>query len=73
MLNAAYTAVFHFHFHAQRYRNERYACPGVGDLNYADSTRANCLVFSFVGVDALNIDFYRHGRVIVDLGDVRRP
>jgi hypothetical protein len=73
MMNASYTAVFHFHLHVQRYRNERYATPGMGDLNYADSTRANCLVFTFVGADTLNMDFYRHGRVIVDLGEIHRP
>jgi hypothetical protein len=73
MMDASYTAVFQFHFHAQRHRNEKYAGPGIGDLNYADNTRANCLVLAFINEDTLNVDFYRHGRVIVDLGEVRRP
>ena len=73
MLDTAYTAVFHFHNHAQRYRNVRYAGPGIGDLNYAQNMRANCLVFTFINAETLNIDFYRHGRVIVDLGEVRLP
>jgi hypothetical protein len=73
MLDAAYAAVFHFHNHAQRHRNDRYAGPGIGDLNYADNMRANCLVFTFVNSETLNVDFYRHGRVIVDLGEVARP
>jgi hypothetical protein len=73
MLDAAYTSIFHFHMHVQNFRNERYAGPGFGDVNYADSTRANCLVFTFVGEDALNVDFYRHGRVVVDLGVITKP
>ena len=72
MLDAAYTAVFHFHFHAQKYNNRRYVAPGIGDLNYAENLRANCLVFSFVNEDTMNMDYYRHTRVIVDLGEVVR-
>lgn len=73
MLDAGYTALFQFHFHVQRYRNDRYAAPGIGDLHYADNTRANCLVFTFINRDVLNVDFYRYDRVIVDLGEVKRP
>jgi hypothetical protein len=73
MMDASYTAVFHFHYHVQRPRNGRYAVPGIGDLNYADNTRANCLVLTFINRDTLNVDFYRYGRVIVDLGEVKRP
>ena len=72
MMDAGYTAVFHFHNHAQEYRNTRHAGPGIGDLNYADNTRPNCLVFTFVTKDTLNVDFYRHSRVIVDLGEIKR-
>jgi hypothetical protein len=73
MMDASYTAVFHFHLHVQRHRNGRYAMPGLGDLNYADSTRANCLVLTFIDRDTLNVDFYRYSRVIVDLGEITRP
>lgn len=73
MFDKGYTSLFHFHYHAQRHRNGQHAGPGLGDMNYADNTRANCLVFSFVNEDRLNVDFYRHGRVIVDLGTIRRP
>lgn len=72
MMDAGYTALFHFHFHAQRHRNSDHAGPGFGDLNYADNTRANCLVFTFINRDTMNVDFYRHGRVVVDLGEVQR-
>ncbi len=49
-----------------------WAGPGPGDRNYANATRANCLVFTSVREDTLNVDFYRHGGVVVDLGVVRR-
>ena len=73
MFDAGYVSLFHFHMHVQRYRNERYAGPGPGDLDYAELNRTNCLVLTFVGRDRLNVDFYRHGGVVVDLGVVERP
>ena len=44
MFDAAYTGVFHFHNHAQKYDNQDYAGPHMGDFAYAEATRANCLV-----------------------------
>lgn len=73
MFDLAYTSLFHFHNHAQSYDNRRYAGPHLGDFEYADSTRANCLVFTFIDRSTLNVDFYRFGRVVVDLGTMRRP
>jgi hypothetical protein len=72
VFDAGYTALFHFHFHAQSFENGSYAGPHLGDFGYANSTRANCLVFSFVKRSALNMDFYRHGPVVVDLGVIER-
>lgn len=71
MLDKAYTSIFHFHMHVQIYNNDRYAGPGFGDSNYADNTRANCLVFTFINQHTLNVDFYRHDRVVVDLGVIK--
>jgi len=68
MFDAAYTSLFHFHFHAQKYRNGNHAGPGMGDKNYANNTRANCLVLTFVNKTTMNVDYYRHGHVVVDLG-----
>lgn len=68
MFDSAYSALFHFHFHAQKIRNGDHAGPGLGDKNYANSTRANCLVFTFISQNEMNVDFYRHGGVVVDLG-----
>ncbi|MEE2682239.1 MAG: hypothetical protein VX641_07710 [Planctomycetota bacterium] len=73
LFDDGYTALFHFHNHAQNYTNRRHAGPHMGDLQYADETGANCLVFTFVKPDLLNVDFYRHDSVVVDLGTARRP
>jgi len=70
LFDAAYTALFHFHFHCQSWRNRAYAGPGFGDVNYAENTRANCVVLTCVSGDELNVDFYRYGRVSVDLGTI---
>lgn len=72
MFDAGYTAIFHFHFHVQEYENSQYAGPGMGDLQYADTTRANCLVFTYVSRSKLNVDYYRHSRLIVDLGEIEK-
>lgn len=72
MLDAGYTAIFHFHMHAQKFRNVDYAGPGFGDMNYADNTRANCLVLAFVSEGTMNVDYYRHDRVVVDLGVITK-
>ncbi len=70
MFDAAYTALFHFHFHAQEYRNGDHAGPGMGDKNYATNTRANCLVLTFINENTMNVDYYRHTDVVVDLGTI---
>ena len=73
LFDALYTGLFHFHNHAQKYENADYAGPHMGDFTFADSTRCNGVVFTFVSVDEVDVDFYRHGRFVVDLGVVRRP
>lgn len=73
LFDMGYTALFHFHMHAQEFENGNYAGPHLGDFGYADSTRANCLVFSFIKRDELDADFYRHGKVVIDMGVFRRP
>ena len=73
LFDAGYVGVFHFHHHAQDFDNREYAGPHMGDFTYADSTRANCLVFTFIDQNTLNADYYRHGRVVVDLAELDRP
>ncbi|MFM7134137.1 MAG: hypothetical protein ACKO0W_07460, partial [Planctomycetota bacterium] len=63
----------HVHFHAQRYDNSDYAGPHLGDFAFAEETRCSGIVLAFLGPDELGVDFYRHGRMVVDLGAIRRP
>jgi hypothetical protein len=73
LMDALRLGLFHVHFHAQSYDNARYAGPHLGDFQFADNNRCNCLVFSFVDSDRLDIDFYRYDRVVVDLNVTERP
>ena len=73
LFDQGYTALFHFHMHCQEFENGSYAGPHLGDFQYSNATRANCLVFSFVARRELNADFYRHGKFVVDLGVCPRP
>jgi hypothetical protein len=73
LFDALYTGLFHVHLHAQSYENDRYAGPHMGDFAFSDSARCNGLVFTFLSADLLGVDFYRHGRLVVDLGAVERP
>jgi hypothetical protein len=73
MFNASYTALFHFHYHVQELRNLENAGPGIGDHKYAQNTRANNLVLTYVKKGVLNIDYYRHGSLVVDLGVINEP
>jgi len=73
LFDALYTGLFHFHMHAQKYDNEKYAGPHLGDFAFADSSRCNGVVFTFLSADLLDVDFYRHDRFVVDLGATERP
>lgn len=73
LLDAAYTGLFHFHFHATKPNNAQYAAPAQGDMLYAENTRANALVFTTINGETMNVDFYRHGGVSVDLGSIAAP
>lgn len=72
MMDRGYTGLFHYHLHAQDAHNEDYAGPGMGDLQYADALGANCIVFTSVETDALNVDYYCEGGMNLDLGVIRR-
>jgi hypothetical protein len=73
LFEALHAGLYHFHMHCQQYENRRYAGPHLGDFQFADSTGANCLVFTFIDSRTLNVDWYRHGEVVVDLGTIHRP
>jgi len=72
MITDMYTNAAHYHFHAQRYKNARYAGPGEGDIRLAERIHANYLVFTFIDRDHLNVDYYQHGRIVIDLGTIAR-
>ena len=72
MITDLYASVAHYHFHAQRLKNARYAGPGEGDLRLAERINANYLVFTFIDRDRLNVDYYQRGRIVIDLGTIAR-
>lgn len=60
----------HYHFHAQTPNNASYAGPGRGDGDYADLHGRTCLVITTVRKGVLDVDWYRRGGVVVDLGEM---
>ncbi len=73
MILASDESAFHYHLHAQEYDNGDYAGPSHQDELYATEQGRCCLVFTFVKRDAMNVDYYQPGGVVVDLGEVHRP
>lgn len=73
MIEASDAALFHFHNHAQRYRNGRYAGPSDADIKYALREGRGCLLFTFVNRDTLNADYYQGDGANIDLGEITRP
>jgi len=73
LIEALYTSLAHYHFHAQRHRNADYAGPGIGDLKFAKRHRFNCLIFTFIRENRLNVDYYLPNGSVVDLGSIDRP
>jgi hypothetical protein len=72
LLRDAPDALFHYHFHAQRYRNREYAGPSEGDLLYANRFGRACLAFTFTSRDELAVDYYQPGGARIDLGVLSR-
>lgn len=72
MLKDHQTSLGHYHFHAHEVKNRTYAGPGRGDLQLAKLLQCNGIVLTFIDEKTLNVDFYRQGGVVVDLGVIRR-
>ena len=72
LIEHLYTAVAHYHFHAQTTRNTEGAAPGRGDQRFADRWGFNCLVLSFIDRNRLNVDYYGPEGVEIDLGTLYR-
>ncbi|MGA0872046.1 MAG: hypothetical protein ACO38V_02740 [Phycisphaerales bacterium] len=73
LFEALATGLYHVHLHCQKFDNGQYAGPHLGDFQMADASGANCLVFTFIDSKTLDVDWYRHGRIAVDLGLIERP
>ena len=68
-----YTAIAHYHFHAQDHKNRRYAGPGLGDIDrIAQTQRFTGLVLTFIDRDTLNVDLFFAPDVVIDMGTIRR-
>lgn len=72
LVEALYTGLAHYHFHAQDYHNADHAGPGRGDLELAGRLNFNGLVLTFINRDRLNVDYYQAGGVVIDLGTLSR-
>ncbi|MDX2147804.1 MAG: hypothetical protein SFZ23_09810 [Planctomycetota bacterium] len=73
MLAASDWAIAHYHLHVQKPRNNAYAGPSDGDLDYAQRSRRACLVFTSLNDETLGVDYYQAGDVVIDLGEIERP
>jgi hypothetical protein len=73
MIRFSDRALAHYHLQVQKPRMSRLAGPSDGDLLYAADSGRNCLVFTSVASDQLNVDIYMPHGVIIDLGMMPIP
>lgn len=73
MITRGDRALVHYHFHVQRTKNEDYAGPSDGDLEYARVNGRSCLVLTSVAEGTLNADYYQPDGIVIDLGDFKKP
>ncbi|MBL4699146.1 MAG: hypothetical protein JKX70_09970 [Phycisphaerales bacterium] len=63
-------SLIHYHLHANKRNNNKFAGPSLADLiNAGQSGRTN-LVFTSLGKDDLNVDVYFPNGVVIDLGQI---
>lgn len=72
MILSSDRALAHFHFHVHRARNSEVAGPSAGDLEYAARCGRNCLVFTSLGTEELDVDYYQPNGVVIDLGTIEQ-
>ncbi len=63
----------HYHMHVQGTRYAKFAGPSDGDLLYARISGRSSVVFTSLGADMLNVDFYQGTGAVIDLGVIERP
>lgn len=73
MMIAADRALAIYHFHSQRYRNEEYAGPSDGDLEFTTTSGRSCIVLTSIHEGTLNVDYYQPNGAIIDLGEITPP
>lgn len=61
-----------FHFHTRNLNMSAVAGPGGTDLQAAESHGVPALVITSLSEDRLQVDWYRRGGVVVDLGEIER-
>ena len=61
-----------FRFHARNLNMSAVAGPGGTDLQAAESHGVPALVITSLSEDRLQVDWYRRGGVVVDLGEIER-
>lgn len=72
MIFDAYTALAHYHYHAQSTTNQKRAGPGRGDMKFTARHQYNNLVLTFIDENRINVDYYQAPGIVVDLGTVSR-
>ncbi len=63
-------SLVHYHLHANRQNNGRYAGPSMADLIHAANSGRTNLVFTSLGRDELNVDLYFPSGAVIDLGQI---
>lgn len=72
MMRFSDRAIAHYHFHANKRNNAKYAGPSGGDLINASLSGRACVVFTSLGKRELNVDVYLPSGVVIDLGRIVR-
>ncbi|PCI10110.1 hypothetical protein COB72_04270 [bacterium] len=63
-------SLVHYHMHADKRNNNKYAGPSGGDFVNAQMSGRTNLVFTSLGKNELNVDLYFPNGVVIDLGQL---
>lgn len=61
-------SLIHYHFHADKRNNARYAGPSLEDFLSARASQRTSVVFTSMSSDELDVDVYFGNGVVIDLG-----
>lgn len=65
-------SLVHYHMHANKRNNGKFAGPSWADLINAEQSGRTNLVFTSLGSDDLNVDLYFPSGAVIDLGQIIR-